>query len=366
MHEGKYKYQITKQKLIEYTRELPEGTPLPNRNELARRCGVARVTLERAISELIGEGILVSEDGRGTYAAKMSEQTSDGTRDNGYWALLVYCVTKGANPSIVRGVEDFTNAHDRNLIVCNTDNDPVKEAEYLKKLCKKNIGGIILIPNTHSITDGEALRALEEKGIPVVTCSRRVPGYDFPGTFQNFFQSGFMATQHLLQMGCRRIAYFATSRYSTIEDRLQGYMAALSQHNFQNPEDKAEEPIGLSDITGDIGELFEDFLVHNPQTDGIYVLNDRLAVILYPVLKGMKRLPGRDIRIVASDASEFCGSFSVPLSTVDFPTYQMGCSAAEQLFRLIQGELENQDKHVVLSCELHARASSLGETAVDM
>ena len=137
-----------------------------------------------------------------------------------------------------------------------------------------------------------------------------------------------MATQHLLQMGCRRIAYFATSRYSTIEDRLQGYMAAISQHNFQNPDDKAEDPVGLSDITGDIGELFEDFLIRNPQTDGIYVLNDRLAVILYPVLKRMKSLPGRDIRIVASDASEFCGSFSVPLSTVDFPTYQMGCSAA--------------------------------------
>lgn len=361
MHEGKYKYQITKQKLLEYIRELPEGTPLPNRNELARRCGVARVTLERAISELIGEGFLVSEDGRGTYPAKKPGQGKRCMSDGGLWALLVYCVTKGANPSIVRGVEDFTNAHDMSLIVCNTDNDPEKESEYLKKLCKKNIDGIILIPNTHSITDGEALGALEEKKIPVVTCSRRVPGYDYPGTFQNFFQSGLMATQHLLEMGCRRIAYFATSRYSTIEDRLQGYMAALFQHNTQNPEDRAEEPMGLSDITGDIGELFEDFLRHNPRTDGIYVLNDRLAVILYPVLKRMGIVPGKDIRIVASDASEFCSSFSVPLSTVDFPTYQMGHRAAEQLFRLCQGDLDNQDKHVVLSCELHARASSMGE-----
>ena len=256
MREVKYKYQVTKQKLIDYVGQLPENTPLPNRNVLAQQCGVARVTLERAISELIGEGVLVSMDGKGTYAAAPAVSSPAACLSPSTWAILVYSMTKGTAPMIFRGVEDFTNEHDISLIVCNTDNDPQKEVDYLKKLCSRNVDGIILIPSTHSAPVGEVFDELEEKGISVVACSRQVPGYDFPGTFQNFFQSGFMATQHLLQMGCRRIAYFATSRYSTIEDRLQGYMAAVSQHNFQNADDKAEDPVGLSDITGDIGELF--------------------------------------------------------------------------------------------------------------
>ena len=68
MREKQYKYETTKLKLIEMAARLPAGTPLPNRNRLAEQCGVARITLERAISELIGEGILASYDGRGTYA----------------------------------------------------------------------------------------------------------------------------------------------------------------------------------------------------------------------------------------------------------------------------------------------------------
>lgn len=363
MHEGKYKYQITKQKLIEYARELPENSPLPNRNQLAKQCGVARVTLERAISELIGEGILISEDGKGTYTAGYSDgkKTDDQSCQNPVWALLLYSVTKGTAPSILRGVEDFANEHELSLIVCNTDNSPEKEAEYLKKVCRQNVGGVILIPSTHSVCNGEAIRALQDKKIPLVTCSRRVPGYDFPGTFQNFFQAGFMATQHLIQLGCRNIAYLATSRYSTIEDRLQGYLAALDQHNFQHPDDPVHEAMGLSDIMGDIEKLFEKFLRHHPEVDGIYVFNDRLAVILYRVLERLGRYPGEDIRVIASDDSGFSSSFSVALSTVDFPTYKMGYSVAEQLYDLSYGKLENSRKHVVLSCELNARTSTLGK-----
>lgn len=359
MREVKYKYQITKQKLIDYVGQLPENTPLPNRNVLAQQCGVARVTLERAISELIGEGVLVSMDGKGTYAAAPAVSSPTACLFPSTWAILVYSMTKGTAPMIFRGVEDFTNEHDISLIVCNTDNDPQKEVDYLKKLCSRNVDGIILIPSTHSAPVGEVFDELEEKGISVVACSRQVPGYDFPGTFQNFFQSGFMATQHLLQLGCRKIAYFATSRYSTIEDRLQGYLAALDQHNFQHPEDPAHAAKGLSNITGDISELFESYLYENPETDGIYVFNDRLTVILYDVLKKLGRVPGRDIRVIASDDSGFSGAFSVPLSTVDCPTYDMGHSAAQQLFDLIQGKIEN--RHIVLRCELNARTSTLGE-----
>ena len=74
MREKQYKYETTKLKLIEMAARLPAGTPLPNRNRLAEQCGVARITLERAISELIGEGILASYDGRGTYAMGVKEQ----------------------------------------------------------------------------------------------------------------------------------------------------------------------------------------------------------------------------------------------------------------------------------------------------
>lgn len=362
MREGKYKYQVAKQKIMDLAKSLPEKAPLPNRNELSGQCGVSRVTLERAISELIGEGVLVSKDGSGTYLnPNLGKAGSEKGKsaDNAPWALLVYSVTTGTAPNIVRGVEDFAERHGRSLIICNTDNDPQKEMDYLRRLCKQTISGIILIPGTHSMPDAEVFETLEKKGVAIAACSRQVPGYDFPGTFQNFFQAGFMATQHLLELGCRRIAYLATSRYSTIEDRLQGYLAALSQHNIQYPDDAAHDAFGLSNITENLEERIAEFLRSHPDTDGIYVFIDNLAVPLYAVMDRIGVKPGRDIRVVASDDSGFSKAFSTPLSTVDFPAYKMGASAAAQLHGLLSGDAAAESRHIVLSCELNARQSTI-------
>lgn len=361
MHEGKYKYQITKHKLMEYIENLSYDTPLPNRNVLAKQCGVARITLERAISELIGEGILVSEDGKGTYVTKREAELEKLVKGKAFWAILMYNVLDGMNPGIIRGAEDFANKAGRYLIVCNTDNDPKKEAEYLKGLSRQDIEGIILIPNTHSVVNAEVLDLLEKKEISVVACGRQVPGYDFPGAFQNFFMTGFIAAQHLLQVGCRKIAYLADSQFSTIEARLQGYLTALEQHNYQNPDDAITEVnLGLSDLRGDIEREFEAFLKEHAEIDGIYVFTDRLAMILYKVMKRMDLIPGKDICVISGDSSNYSTAFSIPLSTVDCPAYKMGWLAAEQLLKVVQGNIDPQNKHTMLGCKLNARASTLG------
>ena len=365
MESKQYKYQITKQKLCHMASELPAGAALPNRNKLAQQCGVARVTLERAISELIGEGVLASFDGRGTYVTEQpisfaNNKMSHASLDEHIWGLLVYSVTKGITPGILRGIEDYAKEHGVNVIVCNTDNDPKREIEYLQMLCERNVAGIVVIPSTHSAPSWNVFEAIRNKGISVVACSRQVPGYNFPGAFQNFFQCGFCATQHLLEVGCRNIAYLARSQYCTIEDKLQGYLAALDQDNAQHPGDLAAGELGLRKITGDIGELFEHFLGEHPEIDGLFVFNDRLSMVLYEVMRKMGLTPGKDIRIISGENSGFCRAFGAPLSSVDVPDYKMGMLAAEQLFHIRSGVPEDECRHIVLSGELYARASSLG------
>lgn len=362
MREGQYKYQVTKQKLAEYAARLPSGEPLPNRNKLAKQCGVARVTLERAISELIGEGVLVSIDGRGTYAASGEGAPASPVPrlDKRIWALLVYSVTKGLTPHILRGVEDFAHQKGISLIVCNTDNNPQREAQYLQGLLEGNASGIVLIPSIHSTPDRQVLDALRKKGVSLVACSRQVPGYDFPGAFQNFFHAGFMATQHLLAMGCRHIAYFATSHFCSVEDRLQGYLAALEQHNAQRPGDPAHDQTGLKQVSDDLQGDMEQFLRRHPDTDGAYLFNDRMAVHFYAALEKLNLMPGRDIRVISSEDSGFCSAFRVPLSAIDFPSYRMGALSAQQLYDLQNGTPEGELKRIALSGELSVRASSGG------
>lgn len=369
MHKGLFKYEATKQKILEYIKTAPIEEPLPNRNALTRQFNVARVTLERAISELIGEGVLVSIDGCGTFISKdfdpnalanpSAYASQKQASHSKCWALLTYSVTKGITPQILRGVEDFANKHDISLIVCNTDNDPQKESKYLQRLIEQGVSGIVLIPSIHAIPNRQILDTIKESRVPLVACSRQISGHDFPGAFQNFFHAGYMATQHLLDQGCRNIAYLATARYCSVEDRLQGYLAALQQHNMRHASDPAHEAYGIGRDDGEIEMVFENFISNHPEIDGLYLFSDRLAEPVYAVLRRRKIKAGKDIRLIATEDSGFCSNFWVPLSTIDFPAYDMGMIAAEQLYLLLNGANESTLKREILSGTLNIRASSI-------
>ncbi len=358
MRDGKYKYQETKEQIRQMAAAMEPGQPFPNRNALARECGVARVTVERAISELIGEGVLVSKDGSGTYVAQRNPD--DRAEEGALWALLTYSVTKGLTPLILRGVEDFADSRGISLIVCNTDNESEKEARYLKRLLQHHISGIIIIPSVHTMPDHTVLEEIRKRGIPVAACSRQIAGFDLPGAFQNFFHAGFMATQHLLDVGCRRIAYFGSARYFSVEDRLQGYLAALEQHNARHPEDPVHHGRQLAKDESDIELRMDEFLTEHPRTDGIYLVNDRLAIPLYAVMRRKGLKPGRDIRVVSGEDSGFARDFWVPLSAINFPAYKMGSLSAEALWHLMQGERSESLPREILSGELQLRESSTG------
>ena len=365
MRDTQYKYQIAKDKIKDIVSEMADGAPLPNRNLLAQQCGVARITVERAISELVGEGVLVSRDGLGTFRApvKTDAENDSSGKANKIWALLGYSVTVGIMPFILRGIEDYANDHNISLIVCNTDNDVQKESTYLKRLVEQNISGIILIPNVNSMPDQEAFQAIRKKNIPMVACSRQVIGEDLPGAFQNFFYAAFMATQHLLSVSCRNIAYFASGNYYSVEDRMQGFLAALSQHNSVNPSDTVSYHVLHEKNEEGFEEKIAELLTEHPETDGILLGSDRLVLPLYNVMKKRGLTPGKEIRIISSEDSGFCRCFWVPLSSVSIPYYEMGKITAEQLYLLQNGENEKNLRREIISGEVIQRESSTGSIA---
>lgn len=360
MQHKQYKYETTKEKILEYCRNLDEGQALPNRNELSKQFGVARVTLERAISELVGEGFLISKDGSGTYPAKKTGSTNPQNSAGRFWALLGYDVTKGLNAKILRGIEDYAYARNISLIVCNTDNDPQKESMYLKRLAESSVSGIILVPNVNSNSDFEAIQTLKEKRIPLVACSRQITGEDIPGAFQNFFYAGYMSVQHLIDLGCRHIVYIASDVLCSVEDRYQGCLAAAVQYNSTHKLAPVTCEIFREKDEEGIDVKIAEYIDSHPETDGMFLGSDRLALPLFNVMKKKGLYPGKDIRIIASEDSGFCSCFWVPMSVVENPSYEMAVMAAEQLYLMQNGECEKNLKREIMSGELILRESSEG------
>lgn len=149
--------------------------------DVARRAGVSTAT----VSHVINGTRLVSEETRQKVLKAMREldyhpsaiARSLKTKTTGTIGVIVSDVSNPFFTAVVRGLEDMLNEGGYNLILCNTDEDPVKEERYLKVLLSKRIDGLVMAPT------GEKSRTLEvihAAGTPIVFIDRGIDFLDCP------------------------------------------------------------------------------------------------------------------------------------------------------------------------------------------
>jgi len=354
--ENAFRYMEVKQKLIEEIRTLKPHDRLPSRNALAEKYSAARTTIERAISELIGEGYLYARDGSGTY---VSEQMPDQKNRSGMVTigLVIPDIMHDTYPGILRGVEDVTSRHDIHLVICNTDNQVDKQSNYIHKLIDSGVHGIIIVPAIIGTTDLGLFRKVREADIPVVFCNRGIDGVEAPRVVSNNYYGAYIAVKHLVAQGCRRIAYISRPLYSTSYERYLGYMSALAEAQIP-ADDKAVifEPSFATDRQGYDSVL--KMLQNGVRPDGIFCFNDGIAKGAYDALTESGFAVGRDVMLIGYDNTSICESLPVKLSSVKFQTYEIGANAARLMVSMMRGDNVRNDQIIVLQPELVVREST--------
>lgn len=349
-----HKYLNIKKQLLEIINKSNPDDRLPSRGELTKMFGVARTTIERAISELVGEGYLYSTKGSGTYILNTKNNTTVAKPQT--WALLLSNIMYDIYPHVLRGVEDVASKKGIHLNICNTDNDHVKEDMYLRNLLDANINGIIIIPSIYGGENIDTFAEYAKRNIPIVSCIRPIPNYLTPSVSFNSHLAGFLGTQHLLNCGCKNVSFIASDIYSASLDRYEGYLTALHSVGV-TPNSKYIRLENLNDNKEEKVKMVRSLLSENPEIDGIFAFNDRLALAVYEVLKEMNLTAGKDIRIVSCDDTSICSELPVKLSSIRFPVYDIGMRAANLLCRISNGE-EILTNHIeILNNELIVRDS---------
>ncbi|MBI2202012.1 MAG: LacI family DNA-binding transcriptional regulator, partial [Armatimonadetes bacterium] len=117
--------------------------------------------------------------------------------------LLISDITNSFFIRVVRTIEAIGQENGYNVILCNTDEDPAKEAEHLRVLMERRVDGMILA--TTAATPA-AFREVRRQGIPLVFFDRKVAGVAASSVMVDGTAGGRSATQHLLDLGHRRIA----------------------------------------------------------------------------------------------------------------------------------------------------------------
>lgn len=350
-------YLKIKKNLVEKLRTIGPNERIPSRNELMKEYNVTRTTVDRAISELIGEGYLYSRDGSGTYAAENAAAVN--RQENGKiinWGMILPNIMHDTYPGILRGVEDIANKHGRNTVICNTDNINEKQANYIYKLVESGIEGAVIVPAITDEIDVRPFKMLQERNIPFVFCNRGINGIVAPAVISNSFYGGYIATKHLIKQGFRKIAYISNPMYQVSLDRYQGYRSAIEEAGI----DAGDEYVYFAEsflVEKNGYENTKLLLKRNPEVDAIFCFNDAIAQSAYQAITEAGLKVGRDIGLVGYDNTNLCESLPVKLTSVKFKTQEIGTKAAELLLNIINGENVQKNKRIVLQPELVVRES---------
>jgi DNA-binding LacI/PurR family transcriptional regulator len=362
------RYLKVKQELIAEIKKLQTHQRIASRPELQKKYQVTRTTIDRAISELIGEGYLYSKDKSGTYVSNSGSGSALKSGKMIHWGMLVPNVMHHYYSGMLRGVEDVANENGINVVICNTDNNAKKQEQYLNKLIDSEIKGIAIVPAVFGDEERRPFELLREQGIPFVFCNRGVNGVAAPRVINNSGYGAYLLTKHLIQNGYRRIAYlsrplssvlYSSVNYSAVLERYQGYYWALSEAGIELNEDYVlfEEHYHMERLGY---ESTQKLLGKDPRPDAIFCYNDNTALGALDAIQEAGLKVGEDIGLAGFEGVIPNEKFTVKLTSVKLNTYEIGQKAARTLLKMTQGQAIAAEKVEFVLPELLVGESSQG------
>ncbi len=260
-----------------------------------------------------------------------------------------------ANPFFiraVRAVEDVAQENGYNVILCNTDEAPAKETQYLRVLMEKRVDGIILATTAAS---RRAVREIQWRHIPLVLFDRELAGVATHVVKVDGILGGRLATEHLLALGHRRIAIIhGPLDRSTGVERLEGYRATLRAAGLRPDPLLTRE----GDFKQESGYRWAQALLDlTPPPTALFCTNNLMTVgALQALLERKVRIPD-ELSLVGYDDMEWWTLTHPPLTTVGQPVYDLGREAMRLLLTQIGREKGRRPQRIVLKPELILRES---------
>lgn len=261
-----------------------------------------------------------------------------------------------ANPfftDVARGIEDRLARDDYTLMVASSEEDPEREARYLRLFEEHGVQGVMVVPATDDV---DHLLALRARGVGVVLLDRPSPTPELASVAVDDVRGGELAARHLLEQGRTRIAFLnGPHAIRQCADRLRGVKRALDDAGLDPAEHLVE--VTLGSLNADGGEAAtRALLARDDPPTALFCVNDLVAL---GALRTLRRegvdVPG-DVAVVGYDDVVFAGELATPLTSVRQPTHRLGERAADLLLAGASAPAE----HVVFQPELVVRASSTG------
>jgi LacI family transcriptional regulator len=257
---------------------------------------------------------------------------------------------------VAKSLSDVLRRNGYYLIVSSAEEDPELEEQEINQLLARRLDTLIVASCRSTV---ELFFRMEKQEMPYVLLDRELPGLSANLVGVDDEAVGMLATRHLIEIGCKRIAHIRGPEYSPALQRLEGYKRALTQAGLKILDDYiiAERKVDV-DSRRHGAEAMGQLLSRKPRPDGVFCFNDPLALgAMTRALDEGLRIP-EDLAIIGCGNLHYDDALRVPLSSVDQQSRRMGEEAARITLGILNSKTVRKPEKVLLEPQLVARAST--------
>lgn len=333
------------------------GERIYSEYELSKLFDVSRHTVRLAIGELVDDGWLYREPGVGTFCGEPFASKKGDNRTNGKnIGVMTTYISDYIFPSIIRGMESYLTDRGYSLTVVCTENNHAKERLCIRNLLDLQMDGLILEPTKSSQFNPnmDYYLELEERNIPYVMINQYYSQLSPFHFIMDDVKGGYMATEHLIQLGHEQILGIFKSDDLQGVHRMKGFLQAM-----RNGKLSIVPELMVTFTTEQLSDDFEEKLLNtltNKKTmpTAIVCYNDLVAQSALKVLQKLQLSVPEDVSLIGFDDSSLAEEIN--LTTIAHPKNRMGIDAAKFIIAAVEGK--ELDSSTIYEPELIVRSST--------
>lgn len=276
---------------------------------------------------------------------------------SGFIGAIIADITSQFSSILLKGISDVCKEKGYQVIIANTDNDPVKEIEYVKSLMDNRVEGFVI--NTTGYNN-DYLTEINNSGIPIVLADRIMDELKLDTVTTDDYDITFNTIKFLVNQGYKHIAFFTqpVDKISSRKIRKKAYLDAVKKF-FNIDGNEFVYTISTTDNSRCLDGLNDFYKRFKDEPKALFAVNGvTLLNVLHCINECNYNIP-EDFGVCGYDDWGWASLIPPGITVISQQSYEVGAESAKRLIKRISSKSNAKPRYKELPARLIIRGSTI-------